>query len=182
MDNETEAALKQIKQLFLYAADRNGGEYTTDAWKKLLTYDQNLVTQLLIQALWEQGATDKYWGTDVEGFCAMLIEPEFRPIAIACAPVLASILSLHYDDHDLDPGFILNVFEHLDVRAYPYLIPALIDLIRRDLHLDYNNDAWGLLQQYDETTLLPYQLMIDLLKPPHFPTQSSVTSWLSAPS
>ncbi|HLY31809.1 MAG TPA: hypothetical protein VKQ36_12340 [Ktedonobacterales bacterium] len=159
MHPEIEQRRQHIQELLLSITHPSDPQ-SVPAYRALLQENPISVAQSLVEWLWDQGLTHSQWSYDVEGFCWQLGRDDGKYLAHLCAPTLASILNLHIEETDLDPGLIISVFQRIGIQQYPYLIPALIDVIRRNRRPEYVEVAWEALQVFDEEALAPYQLII----------------------
>jgi len=147
-----------IPELIEQISDKNSPAWE-EAVQALVEMGAEAVAPFLIQAMLDEGQTNKYWAPALEDICATLsyVDQEFADL---CGPVIIFLLGRHDLPASLDVSLLLDVLEIIDSARIAYAIPVLIDLAKREGTSQIGKQARTLLASFNRQALDPYKLLL----------------------
>jgi hypothetical protein len=135
--------------------DRN-----SPAWYELIsatgTLGPQVMVSYLVAKMWERKVRDAEWCYDVESICTLLLQLD-EAYAVGCGPVVAYLLSLEADPHELDPLFLMDVLEKIGSGSAAYAVPHLLAVLERQPSDDVREQTLKLIASYSAQDLEPYR-------------------------
>jgi hypothetical protein len=147
-----------IPELIEQISDKNSPAWE-EAVQTLVEMGAEAVVPSLIQAMVDEGQTNKHWVPAMEDMCAMLsyVDQEFADL---CSPVIIFLLGQHDLPESLDLSLLLNVLETIDTARIGYAIPTLIDLVKREGISQIGKQTRTLIASFSQRALDPYRLLL----------------------